>query len=240
MKEYKKLTIIIPTYNEHKTIAELVQYVEQVQYPIDYEIIIVDDASIHRRDDINLYLNKEHNPPSRLKVFKNEVNQGKGYSIRKGIQHASGDIIIVQDADTEYDPREIPRLLEPILKQQTRIVYGSRFLNSFWPKDMRPLSWMANRVLTWLTNVLFGLKLTDMETCYKAFVTDLLRELPLTADRFTFEPEVTALLAQRKVAIKELPISYRGRSRKEGKKIRAKDFLAAVGVLIQEKYGKRI
>ena len=229
-----KLSIIIPTYNEHATIKELIRYVQSVDYPIDYEIIIVDDASIDRTYEKEMLIRiKDRKEGKNIRLFKNRVNRGKGYSIRKGIKQSRGDLIIIQDADTEYDPHEIPKLLEPILKGEAEVVYGSRFLEVSRPKGMAFANYVANRFLTQLTNLLYGLQLTDMETCYKLFKADIIKDLKLTADRFTFEPEVTALLSKRKVNIIEKPIGYQGRTAKEGKKIKAKDFFFAIGVLIK-------
>ena len=235
-KKDLKLSIIVPTYNEQRTIKELIQYVRQVAYPIDYEIIIVDDASVRRakQEDMADFF-KEATASGKIKIFQNPNNRGKGFSIRKGIEESEGDIIIVQDADNEYDPHDIPKLLEPILNYQAHVVYGSRFLKCRWPKGMATANWLANRFLTRLTNILFGLNLTDMETCYKVFRADLIKGLPLKTNRFTFEPEVTALLVKRGIAIVELPINYQGRTAKEGKKIKAKDFLFAVGVLLWQR-----
>ena len=230
-----KLSIIVPTYNERKTIPELIAYIEQVQYPIDYEIIIVDDASRNKIDAEEFSSLTAMSVSKKFKIFKNEVNRGKGFSIREGIKKAEGNIIIVQDADNEYDPHDIPKLLKPILEGKTKVVYGSRFLNCRWPTEMTLACWLANRFLTGLTNLLFGLQLTDMETCYKVFLSAVIRTIPLTADRFTFEPEVTSLLAKKGISILELPISYQARTRKEGKKIRPRDFFFALGVLVRER-----
>jgi len=227
-----KLSIIIPTYNEAGTIREIIDYIQSVNYPIPYEIIIIDDASIDRTYEKELLIRlKNESARSNIRVFKNRINRGKGFSIRKGIKRATGDIIIIQDADTEYDPKEIPKLLTPILNGEAKVVYGSRFLNTPRPEGMVYLALIANKFLTKLTNILFGLSLTDMETCYKVFRARIIKNLPLRSNRFTFEPEVTALIARKGIGIKELPISYRGRSFKEGKKIGAKDFVLAVLVL---------
>lgn len=230
-----KLSIIIPTYNEHATIEQLIGYVQSVPYPIEHEIIIVDDASVDRTFEKTSTLRTQNRETGlkNIRLFKNPVNRGKGFSIRKGIRHATGDIIVIQDADTEYDPHEIPKLLEPILKGESDAVYGSRFLNVNRPKGMAFANWFANRFLTWLTNIFYGLNLTDMETCYKVIRAEILKDLDLQANRFTFEPEVTALLAKRKVKIIELPIAYKGRTAEEGKKIKAKDFFFAVLVLLK-------
>lgn len=231
-----KLSIIIPTYNEQNTIEQLIGYVQLVQYPIDYEIIIVDDASVdgtfEKETLIQLQNKKSGN---NIKLFKNEINEGKGFSIRKGIGYAEGDVIVIQDADTEYDPQEIPKLLEPILRGETQVVYGSRFLDKKRPSGMAFANYIANRFLTKCTNFLYGLHLTDMETCYKLMKADLLKGLPLRANRFSFEPEVTAFLAKRGIPIRELPISYRGRTAEEGKKIKARDFFFAIATLLKYK-----
>ncbi len=230
-----KLSIIIPTYNEHTTIQQLVDYVQGVKYPIEHEVIIVDDASIDRTYEKMTQIQAHHKKSGldNVTLLKNLVNRGKGYSIRKGIAVSTGDIIVIQDADTEYDPHEIPRLLEPILSKEAEVVFGSRFLTKKRPDQMAFPNWIANRFLTWFTNCLYGLKLTDMETCYKAITADLLKSLKLSADRFTFEPEVTAYLAKRKIKILELPIRYQGRTAAEGKKIKAKDFIFAILTLLR-------
>jgi len=229
-----KLSIIIPTYNESTTIRELVSMVNAVHYPIEHEIIIVDDASIDRTHEKSAVL-KRQSPLKNIRYFKNRFNQGKGYSVRRGIQRARGDFIVVQDADHEYNPEEIPQLLEPLLRGSADVVYGSRFIQKSRPKNMAFPNWIANIFLTKLTNWLYGLQLTDMETCYKVFRADVLKQVRLRANRFTFEPEVTALLARRKIRIAELPISYSGRTAKEGKKIKARDFVFAVLTLIKYK-----
>ena len=229
-----KLSIIIPTYNEHATIEEIVNYVQSVRYPVEHEIIIVDDASIDRTYEKEVLLRiKNRGESNNIRLFKNKINRGKGFSIRKGIRRSRGDIVAIKDADTEYHPHEIPKLLGPILQGEADVVYGSRFLNGRCPKGMAFPNWVANRVLTLLTNILYRLNLTDMETCYKVVKADLLKGLRLRANRFTFEPEVTALLAKKGVKIVELPVGYRGRTAKDGKKIKAKDFFFAVLTLIR-------
>ncbi|MBN1688949.1 MAG: glycosyltransferase family 2 protein [Candidatus Omnitrophica bacterium] len=236
-----KLSIIIPTYNEHNTIAQLIHYVQSVKYPIAHEIIIVDDASIDRTYEKETMIRlKNRHEDNNIRLFKNRINRGKGYSIRKGIRQAHGELIVIQDADTEYKPSEIPKLLDPILKGEADVVYGSRFLGCCYPKGMAWPNWMANRFLTFLTNLLFKLPLTDMETCYKVFRADIVKHLALKANRFSFEPEVTALLAKKGIRIMELPISYEGRTSKEGKKIKAKDFLFAVLTLFKYYFIKQL
>lgn len=210
--------------------------VQSVSYPIEHEIIIVDDASIDRTYEKEAILKLHWQAKGqRLRIFKNRINKGKGFSVRKGIRRAHGDFIIVQDADREYDPHDIPRLLEHLLANGAHVVYGSRFLTCPHPQGMAFPNRIANQVLTKLTNLLFGTQLTDMETCYKLFRADIVKSMPLRANRFTFEPEITALLAKKKIAIQEVPIRYSGRTAKEGKKIRARDFFFAVATLLKHK-----
>jgi glycosyltransferase involved in cell wall biosynthesis len=231
-----KLSIIIPTYNEQNTIRKILEYVQSVDYPVEHEVIIVDDASIDRTYEKEYLLRlrnagKEHN----IKLFRNRMNRGKGFSIRKGIKRASGDMIVIQDADMEYDPADIPKLLEPLMKGEAEVVYGSRFLENNWPEGMAVPNWLANRLLTWLANVLFGLSITDEATCYKVFNAELLKSLPLRANRFNFCPEVTGMLGRMGKSITELPVSYRARSMEEGKKIRAHDLIFAVLMLVWQR-----
>ncbi len=233
-----RLSIIIPTYNEQRTINTLVNYVRAVDYPVEYEIIIVDDASIDRTYEQEILLRLRNEGRGRIRLFKNKLNKGKGYSVRKGIHRARGEVIIIQDADEEYDPREIPKLIAPILNGECAAVYGSRFLGNPRPAGMSGRAWLANRFLTRLTNILYGLRLTDMETCYKAFRADVVKGLALRANRFTFEPEVTAKLARKGVKIIEMPIGYHGRNAAQGKKIRPKDFFFAVAALLANRFLK--
>ncbi len=230
------LSIVIPVYNETRTIKQLIDYVQSVKYPIPHEVILIDDASTDRTSEKEFLIKKKYQSSlANIRVFKNRINRGKGYSIRKGIRRARGSIIIIQDADYEYNPHDIPKLIEPIIEKEIDVVYGSRFLESRHPKDMAFPNWVANIALTQLTNWLFGLALTDMETCYKCFNSEIIKSLSLRSNRFTFEPEVTALLAKKGIRIKELPISYRGRSSKEGKKIKARDFFYAVLILLWQR-----
>jgi glycosyltransferase involved in cell wall biosynthesis len=194
-------------------------------------------ASIDRTQETEFLIKlKSRQELNNIKVFKNRINKGKGFSVRKGIRRARGDVIIVQDADRELDPNDIPKLVEPIMLGEAAVVYGSRFLNKPWPEGMTMPCWVANRFLTWLANIIYGINITDVETCYKAFRADVVKGLDLRANRFTFDPEVTALLSKKKIFIKELPISYRCRTVKQGKKIRAKDFFFAVAVLIWRRF----
>ena len=229
-----KLSIIIPTYNENSTIADIIRYVQSAKYPIDHELIIIDDASIDRTYEKEMLIRiKNRREGKDIRLFKNKINQGKSFSIRKGIRRSQGDLIVVQDGDMEYDPNDISKLLEPLLMGEADVVCGSRFLNAKHPRGMTLLSWLANKFLTRLTNFLYGLSLTDMEGGYKIFRAELLKRLKLRANRFEFDPEVIALLARKGARIVERPISYQARTVKEGKKIKAIDFFIAVITLIR-------
>lgn len=217
-----RLSVVVPVYNERSTIERLLHRVREV--PLHLEIIAVDDGSVDGTRDILPGLRDEGLIDG---LVLHERNRGKGAALRTGIQHATGDVIVIQDADLEYDPHEYPVLLEPILAGRADAVYGSRFLGGphrvlfFWHM-------VGNKLLTLLSNMFTDLNLTDMETCYKMVRADLLKSLPLVSDRFGFEPEVTARLAQARARIYEVPISYDGRSYAEGKKIGWKDGLAAL------------
>ena len=231
-----QLSIIIPTYNEQKTIKRIVEYVQSVEYPIDYEIIIIDDASFDRTLEKSYLLKlKNTKEDNKIRIYKNPVNRGKGYSIRKGISLSRGNIIVIQDADTEYDPHDIPKLIEPIMKGEVKAVYGSRFMKTSHPENMAFPNLIANKMLTFIANLLFGLKLTDEATCYKVFDSSTLKSFILKGNRFTFCPEVTSQLAKKKIEIMELPIRYYARTNEEGKKIRAIDFVFAVLMLIKQR-----
>lgn len=232
-----KLSIIVPLYNESSIINKVIENIESVKYPIEYEIIIVIDGSTDKSYE-RVFIKKIRERDAHVRIFINRLNKGKGFSIRKGIRRSRGDIVIIQDADKEYDPHDIPRIIEPILKGEADAVYGSRFLKTKYPDGMAFPNWIANVFLTKLTDFLFGLQLTDMETCYKAFKAEIIKGVHLKANRFAFEPEVTAKMAKRRIAIKEFPINYCGRTSKEGKKIRAIDFFYAVFTLLYERLTK--
>jgi glycosyltransferase involved in cell wall biosynthesis len=227
-----KLSIIIPTFNEERTIEHVVQRLLSTAFPIDYELVLVDDHSDDRTCAIERWLRKTVGHV-RLLVLRNPVNQGKGACIRLGLQHATGELVIIQDGDLEYDPGDMPTLLSPLLEGKADVVYGSRFLGRRRPHGMAWSAYLANRMLTWLTNRLYRLQLTDMETCYKLMTREQLQRLALRADRFEFEPEVTAKLSRRGLRILELPISYQGRTWGQGKKIRATDFFIALWTLLR-------
>lgn len=232
-----KLSIIIPIFNEVNTLRDIVRQVQSVQYPVDHEIIIIDDASLDKTYEKAVEVRTENlREGKEVRLLKNEVNLGKSFSVRKGIQHSQGDLILIQDGDMEYDPTDIPALLEPILKGDADVVCGSRFLKTRHPEAMTMLSWLANKTLTLLTNLLYGLRLTDMEGGYKVFRADLLKKLELRSERFEFDPEAIALLARKGARIVELPISYHGRTVKEGKKISGVDFIEAAWTLIKYRF----
>lgn len=226
----EKLSIIVPAYNEAQTVRQLVEKIMEVRFPVEYEIILVDDHSQDRTYEIAQLLGHQ-DTAGRITILRNEENRGKGYSILRGLERASGDIIVVQDADFEYDPSELPRLLGPLLEGRAQVIYGSRFLGGGVPKGMAFPNYVANLFLTWITNCLYGTRLTDMETCYKIVPRALMMSLGLSARRFDFEPEITARLAQRGIRINELPIQYSGRTASEGKKIKALDFFIALKIL---------
>jgi len=221
-----QISVVIPVYNEVSTIREIIARVQAVD--LDKEIIIVDDGSTDgtREQLQEIALSQEN-----IKVFYHDRNQGKGAALRTGFEAATGDIVIIQDADLEYDPREYPVLLEPILDGRADIVYGSRFLGGphrvlfFW-------HYLGNKFLTLLSNALTNLNLTDMETCYKVFRREVLSDIQLKSNRFGFEPEFTAKIAKKEFRIYETSISYSGRTYAEGKKIGWKDGVKAIFAII--------
>ena len=229
---YKKLSIVIPCYNEKNSISEIINQVKEVHVPLEKEIILVDDFSTDGTREILKKLQKNEQG---IKVFFNEKNMGKGYSLRSGFTHSTGDIIIIQDADLEYDPREYVILLKPILNNQADVVYGSRFKAGYNKKFSSLSHYIANRVLTGISNQFTGLKLTDMETCYKMFTKEILDKIHLTENKFGFEPEFTAQIAKINCRISEVGIKYKNRSYEEGKKITWKDGIHALKVIIKHR-----
>jgi len=230
------LSIVIPIYNELDTWRELLRRVEAVDLSplgVGRQIILVNDASTdgttEQLDDWWRELPDENKTAelAAYKLLRHEKNQGKGAALRTGFAAADGDIVLVQDADLEYDPAEYPQLLAPILEGRADVVYGSRFLAGR-PKKIRRANYLANRLLTFLSNRITGLRLTDMETCYKVFRRDVIARVTIEHDRFDFEPEITAKLAALRVRVVEVPIRYQGRSKDEGKKIGFRDGIAAL------------
>ncbi len=225
----KKLSVVIPVYNEERTLRAIIEEVEGVIMPFEKEIILVDDHSTDRSKDIIKEYAVKH------KVIIQSKNYGKGAALRKGFQAATGDIILVQDADLEYNPKEYPLLLQSILDGDADVVYGSRFITAFPRRVLYFSHYMANQLVTFLSNIFTGLNLSDMETGYKVFTKEALDKiLPcLTANRFGIEPELTAQIAKHKFRVYEVGISYKGRTYAEGKKINWKDGLAAVWHIIR-------
>ena len=226
-----RLSVIIPVFNEVRTIREILAQVRAV--PIDKEIVLVDDGS---SDGTRAILEEERQIAGTVVVFHPQ-NQGKGAAIRTGFSHVTGDVVIVQDADLEYDPKEYLRLIEPLDQGRADVVYGSRFLGN--PKQMSFLHWFGNKALTQATNWLYGCNLTDMETCYKMFRGDIARAIRIESDRFDFEPEITAKLLRLGSRIVEIPIAYNGRQFHEGKKITWRDGFAALAAIARYRFVAR-
>ena len=222
-----QLSIIVPVYNEAATIAEVLSRV--LALDLDKQIVVVDDGSTDGTAEwLDAWM--EHQPDW-VSVHHHAGNRGKGAAIRTGLATVTGDFVIIQDGDLEYDPQDYARLLAPLVEGRARVVYGSRFLNGRPPMFFAQR--MGNMVLTRLTNLLYGASLTDMETCYKLFARDVIQQMPLAADRFDVEPELTARVLRQGLEIVELPISYSGRSYTSGKKINWRDFVTAVRTLVR-------
>ena len=226
---YRKLSVIMPVYNERNTVAEIVRRMRAVDLPVEREIVIVDDGS----DDGTRHVLPQL-ADSTVHVVLHPHNQGKGAAIRTGLAQITGDLVLIQDADLEYDPDDWPKLLAPILKGRARVVYGSRFTGE--RRNMLFFHWVGNRFLSLVTNILYNTTLSDMETCYKLFDRALLDEIHLRAKRFDFEPEVTAKVLRRGIRIYEVPISYSGREFDEGKKITWHDGVAALWTLLKYRF----
>lgn len=232
-----KLSILIPVYNEISSIDEVLEVILNLDFlkTISFEIICVDDCST---DGSGEHLKKINNKT--LKVFFQEKNMGKGAAINRAISEASGDIMIIQDADLEYDPQEYQSILQPLLDKKADVVYGSRYLGG---KPRRVLFFwhtFGNKFLTFVSNIFTNLNLTDMETCYKAFTKEAIKNIRITSKRFGIEPELTAKFAKKKLKIIEVPISYFGRSYEEGKKIGWKDGFSAIFHIIKFKFSNRL
>lgn len=224
-----KLSVIMPVFNEKETVLRVIEAVQNVPLGFEREIIVVDDGSTDGTRD----LLETVEDPNVKKVF-HAHNQGKGAAVATGLEHADGDIVLIQDADLEYSPSDYPQLLEPIVSGKAHVVYGTRFLGPhrvfmFW-------HYVANRFLTFLTNLLYNTMLTDMETCYKAFRVEVLRSFDLKSRSFDLEPEITAKVFKRSYKTFEVPISYNGRSYDEGKKITWRDAVIAMWTLVKYRF----
>ncbi len=221
-----KLSVVIPVYNEKNTIRDIVKSVAAVN--VEKEIILVDDCSTDGTRDIIRGMTDNG-----LRFVLHERNMGKGAALRTGFSHATGDIVIIQDADLEYDPMEYPKLIKPILDGKADVVYGSRFLTGDARRVLFFWHMIGNKFLTLLSNMLTNLNLTDMETCYKVFRREVLQKITVEENRFGFEPEITAKVAKLDVRIYEIGISYSGRTYKEGKKIGWKDGFSAIRCILK-------
>ncbi len=226
--QIKTLSIIIPVYNEKNTIELIIDKIKKVKLnKIKKQIIVVDDCS---KDGTREILKKTGKKDKSIKIIFKEKNEGKGSAIKTAIPYIKGEVAIIQDADLEYDPQDIPKLLQPIKDDEADVIFGSRFLGThraflFW-------NYVANKILNFITNLLYNTILTDMETCYKMFKTEIIKEINIKSKGFDFEPEITAKILKKKYKIYEVPINYFGRSYEEGKKIRAKDGFIALFKII--------
>ncbi|MBW2991935.1 glycosyltransferase family 2 protein [Candidatus Woesearchaeota archaeon] len=225
----KTLSIIIPVYNEEKTIKKIIDKVKNIGLAVKKEIVVVDDCSSDNSPEILKNIEG-------IRLILHNRNRGKGTAVRTALKYSTGDIIVIQDADMEYDPGSIPDLIMPILDKKTKVVYGSRFAlkeNQNWKI---PLHYIGNRLLTLFTNLLYGSKITDMETCYKAFHRDVLDKIKLRARRFDFEPEITAKILKKGFKITEIPVRFKPRTFKQGKKITWIDGIKAMSYLLYYRF----
>jgi glycosyltransferase involved in cell wall biosynthesis len=225
-QRYRKLSVIVPVFNERNTVVEIVRRMRAVELPVDREIVLVDDGS---DDGTRAVLSQLGD--STVRVVLHADNRGKGAAIRTGLANVTGDLVVIQDADLEYDPEDWPKLLAPMMKGRAQVVYGSRFTGE--RRNMLFLHWLGNRFLSLVTNVLYNTTLSDMETCYKLFDRSVLDGVNLRADGFEFEPEITAKVLRQKIRIYEVPISYAGREPEEGKKITWRDGFVALWTLVK-------
>jgi glycosyltransferase involved in cell wall biosynthesis len=230
-QKLRKLSIVVPVFNERNTLVEILRRMRAVELPdeIEREIIVVDDGSSDGTRDVLNQLGD-----STVRVVMHETNRGKGAALRTGFAHATGEYVLVQDADLEYDPEDWPRMLNPVLRGKARVVYGSRFTGE--RRNMLLLHWIGNRFLSMTTNVLYNTTLSDMETCYKLIERDLVESMKLHSNRFDIEPEITAKILKRGIRIYEVPISYSGREFDEGKKITWRDGFSALWALVKYRF----
>jgi glycosyltransferase involved in cell wall biosynthesis len=228
---YRLLSVIVPVFNERTTVAEVIRRIRSVDLPqpLEREVVVVDDGSSDGTDKI---LNAIGD--STVRILAHKANAGKGAAIRTGLETVRGDLVLIQDADLEYDPEDWPKLLDPVLRGKARVVYGSRFTGE--RRNMLPLHWIGNRFLSLMTNVLYASTLSDMETCYKLFDAKVLEGITIKSNRFDFEPEITAKLLRRGHRIYEVPISYAWRELSEGKKITWRDGFGALWTLLKYRF----
>jgi glycosyltransferase involved in cell wall biosynthesis len=240
----KKLSIIMPVHNEEATISKIIDLVFENLSKIDFELIIVDDASTDKSlKKIKLALQEYDNFDKKIKLLSLKKNKGKGFAIRKGIELSSGSIIVIQDADLEYHPKDILIMLKEFKDENCKVVYGSRFLNKKYKlfgrqKVILPSHLIGNKLLSFLTNCLYGSRITDMETCYKMFRKEVLKGIRLEHNGFSFEPEITSKILKKGYLIKEVPISHKARTYSKGKKITKLDGLKAFVTLLKYRFLK--
>jgi glycosyltransferase involved in cell wall biosynthesis len=233
--QVKKLSILIPVYNEAKTIIPVLELVSRASCAgLERELVVVDDGSTDGTRDI--LRNLENPEQYGARIYFHDKNQGKGAALRTAQEHATGDIIIIQDADMEYSPDEYPQLLQPIIDGKADVVYGSRLSGGKLTRAFHFTHYLGNKFLSLMTNVLYNSTLTDMETCYKVFRADVFKRVTIRSNRFEFEPEITAKVLKMGVRIYELPISYFGRNYSEGKKITWKDGFGAIWALVKYRF----
>ena len=227
--QYRKLSVIVPVFNERNTVGEILRRMRAVDLDLEREFVVVDDGS---DDGTTAVLSQLGD--STVKIVSHARNQGKGAAIRTGLENVTGDLVLIQDADLEYDPEDWPKLIAPILKGRASVVYGSRFTGE--RRNMLYTHWLGNKMLSVATNLLYNTTLSDMETCYKLFDRRVLDGLTIESDRFDFEPEITAKILRKGIRIYEVPISFAGRELVDGKKITWRDGFSALGALVKYRF----